>query len=100
MPASFFYEFTGSKSPKTEWRFTKVAEPWFCFAGLWRPTPDGGVAFTLLTTDPSEDIASIHDRQTVILGRADWSAWLPEVENEKDLLRALPAGSPEVEQVR
>jgi putative SOS response-associated peptidase YedK len=104
VPASFFYEFTGTKSPKSKWKFTKVGEPWFCFAGLWRPMPAGGEAFTLLTTDPSPDVAPIHDRQMVILERANWSAWLQETGNEKgnekELLRALPAGSLEVEQVR
>jgi putative SOS response-associated peptidase YedK len=100
VPASFFYEFTGKKSPKTKWKFVKVCEDWFCFAGLWRPMPDGGEAFTLLTTDPSPDVAPIHDRQMVVLERADWSAWLEKNGNEKDLLRALPAGSLSVEQVR
>lgn len=114
VPASFFYEFTGTKSPKSKWKFTKVGEPWFCFAGLWRPMlaersanasrdasqPDGGAAFTLLTTDPSSDVAPIHDRQMVILERADWSAWLEQRGNEADLLRALPPGSLTVEQVR
>ena len=61
---------------------------------------DGGEAFTLLTTDPSPDVAPIHDRQMVILERLDWSAWLEETGNEPDLLRALPAGSLNVEQVR
>ena len=100
MPASFFYEFTGKKSPKSKWRFTKSSEDWFCFAGLWRPTPERGAAFTLLTTDPSADVAPIHDRQMVILERSDWSAWLQGTGNEADLLRALPAGSLKVEQVR
>jgi putative SOS response-associated peptidase YedK len=36
----------------------------------------------------------------VILERSDWSAWLQETGNEKELLRALPEGSLEVEQVR
>jgi putative SOS response-associated peptidase YedK len=60
----------------------------------------GGEAFTLLTTDPSPDVAPIHDRQMVILGRSNWSAWLQETGNEKELLRALPAGSLKVEQIR
>ena len=37
IPVSHFFEFTGSKSPKSKWKFTKVGEDWFCFAGLWRP---------------------------------------------------------------
>jgi putative SOS response-associated peptidase YedK len=63
IPASHFFEFTGAKSPKSKWKFTRAGEDWFCFAGLWRPMPDGaGEAFTLLTTDPGPDVAPIHDR--------------------------------------
>ena len=40
IPASHFFEFTGTKSPKSKWKLPKVGEEWFCFAGLWRPTPD------------------------------------------------------------
>ena len=34
---SHFFEFTGSKSPKSKWKFTMAGQDWFCFAGLWRP---------------------------------------------------------------
>jgi putative SOS response-associated peptidase YedK len=100
IPASHFFEFTGTKSPKAKWKFRKNGEDWFCFAGLWRPMPEGGEAFTLLTTAPGPDVAPIHDRQMVVLERSDWSPWLELVGNEIDLLRALPAGSLRVEQVR
>jgi putative SOS response-associated peptidase YedK len=99
VPASHFYEFTGTKSPKT-CKFTKAGEDWFCFAGLWRPMAGVGEAFTLLTTEPSPDVAPIDDRQMVVLERSDWSAWLEQTGNEASLLRALPAGSSKVEQVR
>jgi putative SOS response-associated peptidase YedK len=85
IPASHFFEFTGKKSPKTKWKFTKVGEDWFCFAGLWRPTPDGGAAFTLLTTEPGSDVSEIHDRQMVVLNRSEWSAWLEQTGNEAAL---------------
>jgi hypothetical protein len=41
----------------------------------------GGEAFTLLTTDPSPDIAPIHDRQMVVLECSDRSAWLEQTGN-------------------
>lgn len=100
VPASHFYEFTGTKSPKSKWKFTRAGEDWFCFAGLWRPMPQGGEAFTLLTTEPGPDVAPIHDRQMVIVDRPDWEAWLAGSGNEAELLRPLPAGSLMVEQVR
>jgi putative SOS response-associated peptidase YedK len=34
VPASHFVEFTGTKSPKTKWKFTKAGKDWFRFAGL------------------------------------------------------------------
>lgn len=37
--ASHFFEFTGKKSSKSKWKFTKVGDDWSCFAGLWRPMP-------------------------------------------------------------
>jgi putative SOS response-associated peptidase YedK len=101
IPASHFFEFTGTKSPKSKWKFTKAGEDWFCFAGLWRPMPEGaGDAFTLLTTEPGPDVAPIHDRQMVVLDRLDWCAWLDLTRPESELLRPLPAGNLAVEQVR
>jgi putative SOS response-associated peptidase YedK len=101
VPASHFFEFTGAKSPKSKWKFTKTGEDWFCFAGLWRPMPDNaGDAFTLLTVEPSPDVAPIHDRQMVVLNRSDWLTWLDSYRPEPKLLHPLPAGSLTVEQVR
>lgn len=98
VPASWFYEFTGKKSPKSKWRFTRADGEWLCFAGLWRPTDDGD-RFTMLTTAPGPDIEPIHDRQVVILERGNWTAWLDQ-KAEEDLLRPSPAGALMVERVR
>jgi putative SOS response-associated peptidase YedK len=59
-----------------------------------------GNAFTLLTTEPGPDVAPIHDRQMVVIDRADWLAWLDLTRPEAELLRPLPVGSRAVEQVR
>ena len=94
-------KFTGAKPPKSKWKFTKTGEDWFCFAGLWRPMPDGGDdTFTLLTTEPGPDVAPIHNRQIVVLERSDWLAWLDLTRAESELLRPLPASGLTVEQVR
>lgn len=101
VPASHFFEFTGTKSPKSKWKFIKAGEEWFCFAGLWRPMPDStGDAFTILTTEPGPDVAPIHNRQVVVLERADWQTWLGLERPEGELLRSLPGGSLTAEQVR
>ncbi len=99
IPASCFYEFTGTKYPKTRWRFTVPGHDWFCLAGLWRPAegawPD---SFTLLTTAPGEDVRPYHDRQVVVLPRRDWAAWLDPAVDAEPLLRAGPPGSLQVVQ--
>ena len=73
--ADGFYEFTAPSKPKAKrkqrWLFTKTDEPWFCIAGIWRKT-DVGEAFTMLTTDPSPDVAPYYNRQIVVLDRANW----------------------------
>lgn len=100
VPASHYYEFTGSTSPKTRWRFTRTGEDWFCFAGLLGrgETADGTSidAFTLLTTAAGPDVIPYHSRQPVILRRPDWAAWLDASRSSADLLRPSPAGSLQV----
>jgi len=98
VPASHFFEFTGTRYPKTKWRFTKAGEDWFCFAGLWRPAEEGGTpaSFTLLTTEPGPDVAPVHNRQPVVLERADWAAWLDPDMPSAPLLRPSPQGSLQV----
>ena len=100
--ADGFYEFTAHTDPKSrrkhKWLFTKVGEPWFCIAGIWRTT-DVGEAFTMLTTAPGPDVAPYHNRQILVLDRADWPRWLDPSISAKTILKPLPAGSLKVEQV-
>ena len=101
VPASHFFEFTGTRSPKAKWNFTKTGEDWFLFAGLCRPMSGGEVeAFTLLTTEPGPDVVPIHNRQMVVLEQPDWLALLDLTRPEAELLRPLPPGALTVEQVR
>ncbi len=101
--ADGFFEFTDpsdkSKKRKDKWLFTKKDEPIFCIAGIWRDTPDVGEAFTMLTMEPGPDIAPYHDRQIVILERGAWADWLDPSVSAKSLIKPLPAGSLDVEQV-
>ena len=75
IPASAFFEFTGSKYPKAKHRFTLSGAPFMAIAGLWREG-DGNqpAAFTMLTTDPGADVAPYHSRQIVVLRPEHWSA--------------------------
>jgi putative SOS response-associated peptidase YedK len=99
IPASHFYEFTGKRSPKDKWRFTKVDEDWFCIAGIWRPVAGGAAAFTMLTCPPGADVAAIHNRQVVVLDRHRWQEWLDPASPEAELLLPNPAGTLVVEKI-
>ena len=101
--ADGFYEFTAPADPgkkrKDKWLFTLSGEPWFCIAGLWRTDAKIGEAYTMLTTEPSADVAPYHNRQVVVLRPGDWTRWLDPAAPAAELLRPLPAGSLDVEQV-
>jgi putative SOS response-associated peptidase YedK len=101
IPATAFFEFTGTKYPKAKHRFALNGAPFMAIAGLWRDgsgnQPD---AFTMLTTEPGPDVAPYHDRQVVVLPPADWASWLYLSRPEADLLKPSPAGALAVETVR
>jgi putative SOS response-associated peptidase YedK len=101
--ADGFYEFTAHSDPgskrKHKWLFTLNDAPWFGIAGLWRTDAAAGEAFTMLTCEPSPDVAPYHDRSIVVLPPGDWGRWLDPAVPSRDLLKPLPAGSFAVTQV-
>lgn len=101
IPASAFFEFTGTKYPKAKHRFTLNDAPFMAIAGLWREGQGNQPAsFTMLTTEPGPDVAPIHNRQIVVLRPPVWKDWLDLSRPESELLRPLPEGSLHVEEVR
>ena len=101
IPASGFFEFTGTKYPKTKHRFTLNGAPFMAIAGIWRAAEGNHAAsFAMLTTEPGPDIKPYHDRQIVVLRPEDWGAWLWLRRPEVEILRPLEAGSLSVETVR
>ncbi len=95
-----FFEFTGTKSPKTKHRFRLKDSPVMGIAGLWSEDDDGALSFTMLTTAPGLDIAPIHDRQVCVLRPEQWADWLFLEKPEAELLVPLPEGTLIVETVR
>ena len=100
VPASHFYEFTGKNRRRPNGNSRKPARTGSALRACGDRCPEGGGAFTLLTTEPGPDVAPIHDRQMVILNRDDWTSWLDLTRPEAELLKPLPAGSLTVAQVR
>jgi putative SOS response-associated peptidase YedK len=101
--ADGFYEFTAHSDPKSKrkhkWLFTLKDQPWFAIAGLWRIDEKVGEAFTMLTIEPHADVAPYHNRGVVVLGAGDMARWLDPATPARELLRPLPAGSFDVEQI-
>ncbi|MDP3115910.1 MAG: SOS response-associated peptidase [Phenylobacterium sp.] len=99
IPSDGFYEFTKPDDPKRrlkdKHRFTLTGEPWFWIAGLVK---EG--SFAMLTTAPGPDIAPYHDRQIVVLPRGQGLDWLNLSKPEAEILRPLPEGSLDHQQVR
>jgi putative SOS response-associated peptidase YedK len=99
VPASGFYEWQrrrrGPAQPHLIRR--KDGEP-LGFAGLWegwRDPATGEVveSCTVITCEPNELMAELHDRMPVILDPADYDRWLdPKAAGAEELLRPCPAG--------
>jgi putative SOS response-associated peptidase YedK len=104
VPADGFYEWQKIAG--------KRKQPWFirrrdgeplAFAGLWESWHDPSDedapplrSCLVITTEPNELLAPIHDRMPVVLPESQWDAWL-DVENHdvaslRELLVPFPAG--------
>lgn len=101
IPATAFFEFTGTKYPKAKHRFSLANAPFMAIAGLWREGEGNQPpSFTMLTTEPGPDVEPFHNRQVAVLWPADWAAWIHLSKPETELLKPLPVGSLTVETVR
>jgi putative SOS response-associated peptidase YedK len=83
VPATGFFEWKGEPGRKQPFAITAADQPLFAFAGLWeswhdRSKPDAPAleTFTILTTEPNEAVAAIHDRMPVILPADRVQDWL------------------------
>lgn len=101
--ADGFFEFTQQSDAKAKrkhkWCFSLISGEPFAIAGLWRTDPTVGEAFTMLTTEPGDDIRPYHNRQIVVLRHRDFARWLDASIPAQELTKPLPAGSLAVERI-
>ncbi|QIK78032.1 SOS response-associated peptidase [Sphingomonas piscis] len=71
-----FAEAEGEKGAKTRTWFTLPDEDVFAVAGIWRDTPEWGLAYSMVMTEACIHVADVHDRMPVILKRERWADWL------------------------
>ncbi len=93
--ADGFYEWqavAGSKAKTPMYIHLKSGKP-FAFAGLWEiwNSPDGSQIFStaIITTEPNELMAPIHNRMPVILPESAYERWLTPGEAAPAQLSAL-----------
>ncbi|MFQ5400516.1 MAG: SOS response-associated peptidase [Anaerolineae bacterium] len=98
IPADGFFEWQRLSSRKQPvYVYARDGRP-FAFAGLWETwhSADGDRihSCTILTTEPNELVAPIHNRMPVIIEPPDYALWLdpgPNPELARHLLRPYPA---------
>lgn len=92
IPADGLYEWKREGKRKQPYRFLMKDEKPFAFAGLWDEWrgPDGQTirSCTIITTEPNELLATVHDRMPVILPPDAYDEWLDPC-TKPDRLRAL-----------
>ena len=70
------------------------------FAGLWEnwrsPAGERIRSFAIVTTEPNELCAELHNRMPVILAPEAWPAWLGEEPADEPHLKALLAPHPAI----
>jgi putative SOS response-associated peptidase YedK len=77
VPANGFYEWMSDGGVKKPYLFTLRDEQPFAFAGIWEPAADDlPESYSLLTTEPNEVVARVHDRMPVILAADTMVRWL------------------------
>jgi putative SOS response-associated peptidase YedK len=95
VPSDGFYEWESTTKAKQPWRFTLKGEKLFAFAGLWdefteKETHQKLKSFTIITTEPNEVVAPVHNRMPVILPPEQYSTWLdPSFQDTNYLLSLL-----------
>ena len=96
--ADGFYEWLQTPAGKQPMRITLASGEPFAMAGLWETwdAPDGSLlrTFTIITGDPNELVAPIHNRMPAILLPEHEAIWLDNAAEPAiwlDILRPYPA---------
>jgi putative SOS response-associated peptidase YedK len=99
VPVDSFYEWRREDRRRQPYRIVAADGRPLALAGLWSgwKHPETGEivrSFTIVTGHPDAVVQPIHDRMPVILGGAEWRAWLdPELSDRGELAAILQPGS-------
>ncbi len=88
VPATGFYEWTSLGGKRVPHYFVVGDAVPFAMAGLFTESEDAPSTFCLLTTEPNETVAAVHDRMAVIVQPANYDQWMDPA-TDPDVLREL-----------
>lgn len=99
VPASGFYEWKAEGGGKQPYLIRDKRGSLLSFAGLWETWagPEGELrTFSIITTEPNELLARIHDRMPAIVRREHYARWLdPALQDPaqiQTMIASYPAG--------
>ncbi len=94
VPANGFYEWKNLGDHKQPYYITVPDDPLFAFAGLYDSFVDDRgepvETYTIITTEPNEQMAKLHNRMPAILHPGDEAEWLdPDITDPAQVERLL-----------
>ena len=90
--ATSYIEYRTEEGKKVPYEFTVDGKMPYAYAGLWESWGEDLGAFescTMITTEPNELAARVHNRMPVILDQTDYDLWLDPKAERNDLLNLL-----------
>ena len=98
VPVDNFYEWAKTPSGKQPFAIGLKGGGLMALAGLWEnwrsPAGERIRSFAIVTKEPNELCAELHNRMPVVLAPEAWPAWLGEEETDEARLKALLAPYP------
>jgi putative SOS response-associated peptidase YedK len=98
VPVDNFYEWKKTGTSKQPYAIALADRGIMALAGLWEnwhsPAGEWVRSFAIVTTEPNELCAELHNRMPVILAPEAWPAWLGEEPADEAQLKSLLAPYP------
>ena len=98
VPVDNFYEWQKTASGKQPYAIGLKGGGLMALAGVWEtwhsPAGERVRSFAIVTTEPNELCAELHNRMPVILAPDTWPAWLGEEPADEQRLKSLLAPYP------
>jgi len=98
LPVDNFYEWAKTPSGKQPYAIALKGDGLMALAGLWEtwrsPAGERVRSFAIITTEPNEVCARLHNRMPVVLQPEAWPVWLGEEPADLTQLKALLAPYP------